>query len=219
MRGQFRAGRARCPGTTQPGRVSACLEDSRGSRVHRLARRRFRGLPGPADTTPGKSVRRASMPRGATEAPGPRAEVTSYMRLLRYICLLSRYSAPRALAACLLLTPLASAARDLWTPAQASEWYARQSWMVGANYIPASATNQLEMWQAETFDPERIDRELGWAESVGMNTVRVFLHDLLCSRTAADSATGSTGFSRSAPGTTSACSSCCSTAAGSLSRI
>jgi hypothetical protein len=49
---------------------------------------------------------------------------------------------------------------------------------VGANYIPSSAVNQLEMWQADTFDPTTIDRELGWAESIGMNTVRVFLHDL-----------------------------------------
>ena len=35
------------------------------------------------------------------------------------------------------------------------------------------------MWQAETFDPKRIDLELGWAEGLGMNTMRVFLHDLL----------------------------------------
>ena len=34
------------------------------------------------------------------------------------------------------------------------------------------------MWQADTFDPEEIDRELGWAEGLGMNTMRVFLHDL-----------------------------------------
>src|SRR6201999_3621262 len=40
------------------------------------------------------------------------------------------------------------------------------------------AINELEMWQAETFDPNEIDRELGWAEGIGMNTMRVFLHDL-----------------------------------------
>src|SRR5262249_20959705 len=45
-------------------------------------------------------------------------------------------------------------ARDIWTVKQANAWYDRQPWMVGANYIPASAINQLEMWQAETFDPE-----------------------------------------------------------------
>jgi hypothetical protein len=49
---------------------------------------------------------------------------------------------------------------------------------VGSNYIPANAINELEMWQAESFDPERIDVELGWAESIGLNTMRVFLHDL-----------------------------------------
>jgi hypothetical protein len=35
------------------------------------------------------------------------------------------------------------------------------------------------MWQTETFDPAEIDQELGWAEDLGMNTMRVFLHDLL----------------------------------------
>jgi hypothetical protein len=35
------------------------------------------------------------------------------------------------------------------------------------------------MWQADTFDPTTIDRELGWAEGIGMNTMRVFLHNLL----------------------------------------
>ncbi len=49
----------------------------------------------------------------------------------------------------------------------------------GSNYIPANAINELEMWQAETFDPAQIDKELGWAEGIGMNTMRVFLHDLL----------------------------------------
>jgi hypothetical protein len=34
------------------------------------------------------------------------------------------------------------------------------------------------MWQADTFDPTTIDRELGYAQSIGMNTMRVFLHDI-----------------------------------------
>jgi hypothetical protein len=66
-----------------------------------------------------------------------------------------------------------------WTEADANAWYARQPWLVGSNYIPASAINELEMWQAETFNPQQIDEELGWAEGLGMNTMRVFLHDLL----------------------------------------
>ncbi|WP_419402974.1 cellulase family glycosylhydrolase [Stenotrophomonas rhizophila] len=67
-----------------------------------------------------------------------------------------------------------------WTPAQADAWYAKQQWLVGANYTTSNAINQLEMFQAETFDPEAIDRELRWAhEQFGMNTMRVYLHDLL----------------------------------------
>jgi hypothetical protein len=65
-----------------------------------------------------------------------------------------------------------------WTEAKANEWYKNQPFLVGANYAPASAINELEMWQADTFDPKRIDLELGWAESIGMNTMRIFLHDL-----------------------------------------
>jgi Cellulase (glycosyl hydrolase family 5) len=66
-----------------------------------------------------------------------------------------------------------------WSEQQANSWYASQPWLVGSNYVPASAINQLEMWQEETFDAAEIDKELGWAESLGMNTMRVFLHDLL----------------------------------------
>lgn len=70
-------------------------------------------------------------------------------------------------------------ARPRWTEAQAKARYAEQPWLVGANYTPASAINQLEMWQAATWDPKRIDYELGLAQGIGMNTMRVFLHDQL----------------------------------------
>jgi hypothetical protein len=80
-------------------------------------------------------------------------------------------------------SPSAPAGR--WSESRATAWYRAQPWLVGANYTPASAINQLEMWQAETFDPARIDRELGWAEGIGMNTMRVFLHDLLWQQDAA----------------------------------
>jgi len=66
-----------------------------------------------------------------------------------------------------------------WSEQKANDWYAQQPWLVGSNYIPKSAINQLEMWQADTFDSAQIDKELGWAEGLGMNTMRVFLHDLL----------------------------------------
>ena len=65
-----------------------------------------------------------------------------------------------------------------WTEKEAADWYAKQPWLVGSNYIPANAINELEMWQADTFDPKRIDLELGWAEAIGLNTMRVFLPDL-----------------------------------------
>jgi hypothetical protein len=73
----------------------------------------------------------------------------------------------------------AKARNKPWSPAQATEWYSRQPWLVGSNFIPSTAINQLEMWQADTFDLRTIDRELGWAEALGMNTMRVFLHNLL----------------------------------------
>jgi len=66
-----------------------------------------------------------------------------------------------------------------WSEQKAADWYAQQPWLVGSNYVPKSAINELEMWQEPTFDPTQIDKEFGWAEAMGMNTMRVFLHDLL----------------------------------------
>src|SRR5438477_309851 len=66
-----------------------------------------------------------------------------------------------------------------WTEEKARTWYEQQPWLVGSNYIPTDAINELEMWQASTFNPTQIDKELGWAEDMGMNTMRVFLHDLV----------------------------------------
>ncbi|AKQ46723.1 1,4-beta-xylanase [Rufibacter radiotolerans] len=69
--------------------------------------------------------------------------------------------------------------RAIWTKEKANEWYGQQDYLIGPNFSPSTAINQLEMWQAETFDTATIARELGWAESIGMNTARVYLHDLL----------------------------------------
>jgi hypothetical protein len=66
-----------------------------------------------------------------------------------------------------------------WTEQKANAWYTQQPWLVGSNYVPKSAINQLEMWQQETFDAAEVDKEFSWAEALGMNTMRVFLHDLL----------------------------------------
>jgi len=78
-----------------------------------------------------------------------------------------------------LLVSAGFAQPQRWTEKAANEWYAKQPWLVGSNYIPATAINQLEMWQADTFDSVWMDTELGWAEGLGLNTMRVFLHDLL----------------------------------------
>jgi GH35 family endo-1,4-beta-xylanase len=71
------------------------------------------------------------------------------------------------------------ARQSRWSIEQARQWQEKQPWLVGCNYIPSTAVNQLEMWQADTFDLKTIDRELGWAQQLGFNSVRVFLHHLL----------------------------------------
>ncbi len=83
---------------------------------------------------------------------------------------------------CMLLAAASSTSRAVaqrWPEEKANAWYAQQPWLVGANYIPSDAINQLEMFQAETFNPALNDKELGLGESIGMNTMRVFLQDQL----------------------------------------
>lgn len=89
----------------------------------------------------------------------------------------------RAVLICLLgAMPLHAATKEVagrWSAEHANQWYAHQPWLVGANYIPSDAINQLEMFQATTFNPALNDKELGMAESIGMNAIRVFLQDQL----------------------------------------
>ncbi len=105
-------------------------------------------------------------------------------------------------------------AQQRWTEAQANKWYAGQPWPVGANFLPSTAINELEMWQADTFDPTTIDRELGWAESIGMNTMRVFLHNLLWDQDPKGFKKRIDTFLAIAARTTSGLSLCCSIPAG-----
>jgi Cellulase (glycosyl hydrolase family 5) len=95
-------------------------------------------------------------------------------------CGFHQYFSPAMIVALLFaaFTMQPASAADRWTPTKANEWYDAQPWLVGCNFLPSTAINQLEMWQADTFDPDTIDRELGWAESLGFNTLRVFLHDV-----------------------------------------
>lgn len=79
----------------------------------------------------------------------------------------------------ILVANIVSAQRPIWKTDQANAWYAKQPWLVGCNYTPATAINQLEMWQAETFDLKTIDKEFQMAEKLGFNSLRVFLHHLV----------------------------------------
>src|SRR5690349_11988768 len=75
-------------------------------------------------------------------------------------------------------TPVTTTTATVWSVEKANAWYNEHPWITGANFLPSTAINQLEMWQKETFDTATIDRELGWAQNIGFNTMRVFLHSV-----------------------------------------
>jgi hypothetical protein len=60
-----------------------------------------------------------------------------------------------------------------WSPEQAQQWADEQGWLRGSNFNPSTAINQLETWQAESFDTTTINRELGWASAIGLSTAKV----------------------------------------------
>ena len=64
---------------------------------------------------------------------------------------------------------------EQWSAERANEWFASIPWPFGCNFLPSTAVNSTEMWQADTFDPATIERELQLAAGLGYNTVRVFL--------------------------------------------
>ncbi|WP_460969841.1 glycoside hydrolase family 2 TIM barrel-domain containing protein [Spirosoma migulaei] len=71
-----------------------------------------------------------------------------------------------------------NAQSTIWSTEKANAWYKKQGWVRGSNFQPSTAINQLEMFQAATFDPKTIDKELGWAEGLGLNAMRVYLHHM-----------------------------------------
>jgi len=101
------------------------------------------------------------------------------MKKLKFVFLIA------AMIATCLFVSAGRAQTTRWSEQKANAWYAQQPWLVGSNYVPKSAINELEMWQEATFNPEEIDKEFTWAEAMGMNTMRVFLHDLLWHQDAA----------------------------------
>lgn len=68
---------------------------------------------------------------------------------------------------------------DRWTNSEAWAWWDAQPWICGFNYLPSSAVNFLEFWHADSFDPDTIARELGWAAEAGFNAMRFNLHSLI----------------------------------------
>uniref|UniRef100_A0A914CLI6 C-type lectin domain-containing protein n=1 Tax=Acrobeloides nanus TaxID=290746 RepID=A0A914CLI6_9BILA len=71
-------------------------------------------------------------------------------------------------------------ARDIWTPDQAWAWFnAQKPYIMGTELTVSSAANQLEMWQAETFNADLIDKEISFGSKLGFTVFRIFLHDLV----------------------------------------
>lgn len=89
---------------------------------------------------------------------------------------------PYIISLLLVITIISSCIQSetgLWSIDRADEWYEDQVWLFGTNFIPSTAINQIEMWQESSWDPTTIDRELGYAERIGMNSIRVYLHYLV----------------------------------------
>ena len=64
-----------------------------------------------------------------------------------------------------------------WTKERAWEWYNAQPWIRGCNYMPASAANRVDQWQALGAEERfaEVERELALAEKVGFNTLRLIV--------------------------------------------
>jgi len=136
---------------------------------------------------PRKPCRGAAPLRPSLPSPQPRRGVVKSLSILlanlRRLSVSALSFLPVQVATLVLLilivpSGVSVAAQKQWSTNRADAWYAKQPWLVGSNFIPSTAINELEMWQAGTFDLPTIDRELGWAQGLGMNTMRVFLHNL-----------------------------------------
>lgn len=66
-----------------------------------------------------------------------------------------------------------------WSEQQAQQWHEQQPWLAGCDYIPSTAINQIEMWSNSTWDAAQIDKELTWAQEIGLNTMRVYLSSVV----------------------------------------
>ncbi len=62
-----------------------------------------------------------------------------------------------------------------WPAERTRAWAEHRPWYCGCNFLPSTAVNFVEMWYGPSFDPETIERELGWAAEIGLNAVRTNL--------------------------------------------
>lgn len=65
-----------------------------------------------------------------------------------------------------------------WEEEKAWDWYNRNGWRQGCNFLPSSAASPLEMFSGQ-LDSVTIHKELKMASELNFNSVRVFLHNLL----------------------------------------
>lgn len=68
---------------------------------------------------------------------------------------------------------------NAWSRDRSQAWQQSTGWLVGVNYTPRTAINAIEFWSAASFDAPTIRQELAWAQNLGFNSLRVFLHDLV----------------------------------------
>ena len=62
-----------------------------------------------------------------------------------------------------------------WDEIRIWKWYEDLGAVKGVNYVPRTAVNSVETWMEDTFDPDTIDEELGWAQDAGYTSIRVQL--------------------------------------------
>jgi hypothetical protein len=110
-----------------------------------------------------------SVPDGPTTNKAIAMQQTSSSKIV------SRVLLALAIAGGAIAAEAPDPAAGRWTAQRAAQWYETQPWLVGFNFVPSTAVNDTELWQAETFDPATIDRELAWARQLGYNSCRVFV--------------------------------------------
>ena len=64
---------------------------------------------------------------------------------------------------------------ERWTCESVNQWWQKQEWPVGVNYVASDAVNDIEMWMDSTFNAPLIEKELKIAAGLHLNSVRVFL--------------------------------------------